>query len=390
MNLSSFPRAAVNFLPTPLVEMKRLSQLLGGPRLWIKRDDMTGLGMGGNKTRKLEFLLGEALDQGCDAVITGGAAQSNHCRQTAAAAAVTGLECHLALGGAAPEVAEGNLLLDGLFGAVVHWCGDQTKGEQIPAIADGLCAAGRRPYVIPYGGSNPVGALGFVAAMGELKEQMTALDLQFDAIVLPSSSGGTHAGMVVGADLEALPAAVIGIAIDRSEPGLPPYEADLADLANGIADMLGTTRRFRPADFSMRYDFFGGGYGVVGDLEREAIRLSAGREGVLLDPVYSGRAMGGLIAMIRRGDFSARDTVLFWHTGGTPAPVRAWPGTGGRVNRPVAARHPGLPRAGYQSIGPPPMPVRSRFRGPAAPPGRQSLGMRTCIIRWSMFRFLSR
>jgi D-cysteine desulfhydrase family pyridoxal phosphate-dependent enzyme len=318
-NLNKIPRVQVTFLPTPLVELKRLSDVLGGPRIWIKRDDLTGLALGGNKTRKLEFLLGDALSQNCDAVITGGAIQSNHCRQTSAAAAAVGLECHLALGGEQPEFPDGNLLLDYLFGATIHWCGEQRKGERIPEIAENLRAQGRKPYMIPFGGSNAIGALGFVAAIAELAEQLMAHNTRVDYIVIPSSSGGTHAGMTVGAGMYAPSTQVIGIGIDRGEPGEPAYESELAALAREVAEKLGVESRHAASDFQMRYKYLGGGYGVVGDLEREAIQLVAKYEGVLLDPVYSGRAMGGLIDMIRSKEFAPSDTVLFWHTGGTPA-----------------------------------------------------------------------
>ncbi len=319
IDMDKLPRVRINFLPTPLVELKRLGSLLGGPTILMKRDDMTGVALGGNKTRKLEFLLGEAVAQGCDTVITGGAMQSNHCRQTAGAAAMVGLECHLALGGGPPRAVEGNLLLDYLFGAKVHWCGEHKKGELIPEIAERLRSGGRRPYVIPFGGSNATGALGFVAAARELKEQLDARGVKADRIVIPSASGGTHAGMTVGVDLFGLDARIVGIAIDRANPGQPAYEAELAVLANQIAERLGERAAYSPGSFEMKYDYFGGGYAAVGDLEREAIRLAANREGVLMDPVYSGRALGAMIDMIRKKELAAGQTVLFWHTGGTPA-----------------------------------------------------------------------
>ena len=319
VDLSALPRARINFLPTPLVELRRLSSFLGGPTILMKRDDMTGVALGGNKTRKLEFLLGEALAQHCDCVITGGAMQSNHCRQTAGAAAIVGLECHLALGGEEPPAAEGNLLLDYLLGAKVHWCGELKKGERIPEITENLRSRGRKPYVIPFGGSNATGALGFVAAMNELKEQLDARRVKVDCIVIPSASGGTHAGMTVGADLFGLETRIVGIAIDRGEPGEPAYEAELATLANQIAEKLGARPAYSPDSFEMRYDYFGRGYAAVGDLEREAIRLAASHQGVLMDPVYSGRALGGMIDMIRNKEFKVDQTVLFWHTGGIPA-----------------------------------------------------------------------
>ncbi len=316
---SGVPRVRITCLPTPVVELRRLSDHLGGPRLWMKRDDLTGLGMGGNKTRKLEFLLGEALAQGCDTVLTGGAAQSNHCRQTAAAAAACGLKCHLALGGEAPEVPAGNLLLDLLFGATIHWCGEQRKGERLPELTEALRAAGRRPYLIPYGGSNAVGALGFVAAVEELREQLPALGGRVDAIVFPSSSGGTHAGVCVGVEAVGLGARVVGIGIDRREPHEPPYEEELAGLASEVAARLGLGVRWEASGFEVRQEFLGAGYGVLGDREREAIRLAARLEGILVDPVYTGRALGGLVEMIRGGAFRTGETVLFWHTGGAPA-----------------------------------------------------------------------
>lgn len=319
IDLKAIPRARLCYLPTPVVELARLGRLLGGPRIFMKRDDLTGLGLGGNKTRKLEFLVGDALARGCDAVVTGGAMQSNHCRQTSAAAAAAGLECHLALGGEEPPSPTGTLLLDRLFGAIVHWCGGDTKGERIPAIAEELRAKGRKPYVIPFGGSNGVGALGFAAAMLELAEQLGALDARVSAVVLPSSSGGTQAGMVLGAAMRGLPVETIGISIDRDAPGEPPYEAELADIANAAAALVGLETGFAPKDFLVRYGYLGGGYAVVGELEREAVRLVASREGILLDPVYNGRAMGALIDMIRRGELSGREAVLFWHTGGIPA-----------------------------------------------------------------------
>ena len=319
LNIQSFPRINLGYLPTPIAELKQLSQKLNGPKILMKRDDLTGLGLGGNKVRKLEFLIGEALALGCDTVITGGAAQSNHCRQTAAAAASVGLACHLALGGTKPDGINGNLLLDYLFGAQVHWCGEQRKGEQLPVIAEKLKAEGRKPYIIPYGGSNSVGALGFVAAMGELKHQLDAAHRNVDCIVFPSSSGGTHAGIVAGAAFYNLTVAVVGIGIDKRLSTEIPYEHELASLANELSQKLELKKVYAADYFTVRKEYQTPGYGVVSDLEREAIKLVARHEGILLDPVYSGRAMGGLISMIRNQEFSKDDAVLFWHTGGTPA-----------------------------------------------------------------------
>lgn len=318
--LEALPRVRLAFLPTPLVEVPRLSEQLGGPRLWMKRDDQTGLGLGGNKVRKLEFLVGEARAQGCDTLVTSGAIQSNHCRQTAAAAAAAGLECVLALGGEEPTGAPaGNLLLDRLFGATVRWCGERRKGEEVPAILEELRRSGRHPYEIPYGGSNDVGAVGFVAAMGELGTQLRALRLRSAAIVVASSSGGTQAGMVVGADLFRLRVRIVGIGIDKGEAGDGPYEERLADLARRLALRLGMPGHYTPDRFDVRTGYLGGGYGVIGELERNAITLAARTEGIVLDPVYTGRAMGGLVDLIQGGAFARDEAIVFWHTGGVPA-----------------------------------------------------------------------
>ena len=319
LNIQTLPRINLGYLPTPVSELKRMGSLLNGPKILIKRDDLTGLGLGGNKIRKLEFLLGDAIAKGCDTVITGGAAQSNHCRQTAAAAASVGLACHLALGGEQPAEPNGNLLLDYLFDAQVHWCGEQRKGEQLPVIAEKLKKEGHKPYIIPYGGSNSIGAIGFVASIKELMEQLNNSNLTVNHIVFPSSSGGTHAGISIGADLYGLKANIIGIGIDKRPLTETPYEQELADLANEVAKKLEMNTAYSPSQFVVRKEYQGAGYGVVGHLEREAIKLVAQNEGILLDPVYSGRAMGGMIDMIRNKEFSKDETVLFWHTGGTPA-----------------------------------------------------------------------
>jgi D-cysteine desulfhydrase family pyridoxal phosphate-dependent enzyme len=317
MNLEQLARVSLADLPTSINELPRLSAELGGPRLLVKRDDQTGLAAGGNKTRKLEFLIGEALAGGADMVITAGAAQSNHCRQTAAAAARSGLGCALALGGEPPATHTGNLLLIEMLGAHIYWTGPDRRGERLTEIADRLRAEGHRPYVIPYGGSNPVGATGYVLAMQELGQQLGGVRL--DRIVFASSSGGTQAGMVVGARGTGFEGQIVGIGIDKGEAGEDPYRVHLADLANATAAHVGLDAVFTPDDFLVNPDYLGAGYGVVGEVEREAIRLAARLEGLILDPVYTGRAMGGLIDMIRRGVIGPDETVLFWHTGGTPS-----------------------------------------------------------------------
>lgn len=319
MPTDHLPRQCLGFFPTPLMPLRKLGARFGGPQLYIKRDDQTGLALGGNKTRKLEFILADALAAGADTVVTAGAAQSNHCRQTAAAAATLGLECHLVLGGQAPDVAGGNLLLDKLFGCHIHWTGAHRKGEDIPQIVDYLKSAGKNPYVVPYGGSSELGALSFVAAMKELDSQCREYDLSFSHIVFASSSGGTHAGMMLGKKLLGLDCEIVGINIDKDESGETPFDRHILDLANRSAALIGSDFQFDNSDLQLNADYVGDGYGVVGDREREAIELLARTEGILLDPVYTGRAMGGLLDLLNKKTFADSDRVLFWHTGGAPA-----------------------------------------------------------------------
>ena len=309
------PRFELVLAPTPLHPLGRLGADLD-VELWIKRDDQTGLAFGGNKTRKLEFLIGDALARGADCVITSGAAQSNHCRQTAAAAARAGLRCDLALGGEDPGVREGNLLLDDLLGAHLHWCGAARKGETVPDLEARLRHAGLSPYVVPYGGSNAIGARGYVRAAEELDAQCRELDVGFDAIVFASSSGGTHAGLAAGLHRTGRRARSIGVRVDE-EPG--PH----GDLRDEIGALLGeldrqdATRTDTPIE--LVDDFAAPGYGVVTALERDALVRMARDEGILLDPVYTARAFGGLLAMAADGRLRRGTRVLFWHTGGTPA-----------------------------------------------------------------------
>lgn len=299
------PRFELGFWPTPLQPLRRLGAELG-VELWIKRDDLSGLATGGNKVRKLEYLIGAALEADADCVITGGAPQSNHSRQTAAAAAVAGLGCHLALGGEAPEHGEGNLLLDQILGARLHWCGEHRRGERIGAIAEELRQQGHRPWVIPYGGSDAIGARGFVRAALELSAQARALDLQFGEIVFASSSGGTHAGLLCGARRWKLSGHLRGMAIDPRDPVTTPdrVRSICQELDDGEVDVdLDAVSLF-------------GEYGQITAREAEAIRRLARSEGILLDPVYTGRAFAGLLQRIEEGEIEG--PVLFWHTGGLP------------------------------------------------------------------------
>lgn len=319
MEYHHIPREPLGFFPTPLIELTRLSHALGGPTIFMKRDDQTGLALGGNKTRKLEFIIGDALAKGADTIITAGAAQSNHCRQTAAAAASLGLECHLVLGGQAPAAANGNLLLDQIFGCHIHWAGAHRKGEDIPQLVEQLTNAGKNVHVVPYGGSSELGALAFVEAFKELEAQRSEIHETFTHIVFASSSGGTQAGLMLGNRLFGSPSQIMGINIDKGETDQIPFDEYTLALANRTAELIGADHQFTAADLCLNADYVGDGYGVVGALENEAIALTAQTEGILLDPVYTGRAMGGLIDMIRTGKIKHTDRVLFWHTGGAPA-----------------------------------------------------------------------
>jgi len=327
MIFKNIPRVSLGFFPTPIAPLHTLSKALGGsssgpgnyPHISIKRDDNSGLAMGGNKTRKLEFILADALAAGADTIITAGAIQSNHCRQSAAAAASLQLECHLVLGGEAPDNASGNLLLDKLFGCHIHWAGDNRKGEDIPELLEQLRKQGKKPYVVPYGGSNELGALAFVEALKELEIQTDKSLDNFTHIVFASSSGGTQAGLMLGKKILNAQYQLIGINIDKDESGQRPFREHILSLANNTAGYLDLDFKFTEKDLILNDNYTGAGYGVVGEPEKEAISLCARTEGILLDPVYTGRAMAGLIDMIRRGKINKEASVLFWHTGGAPA-----------------------------------------------------------------------
>ncbi|PJB65020.1 MAG: D-cysteine desulfhydrase family protein [Anaerolineae bacterium CG_4_9_14_3_um_filter_57_17] len=311
--MNPIPRLHFAHLPTPIEELPRLSVLLGGPQILIKRDDQTGLALGGNKTRKLEFLVAEALAQGAQMLITAGAIQSNHCRQTAAAAAKFGLACMLVLTGDTPPEITGNLLLDHLFGAQPVFVADRADRDRILAETfQRAQAEGKRPYLVPYGGSSPTGALAYAFAVQEFLAQ----GIRADWMVFATSSGGTHAGLVLGQRVFGYDGKILGISIDEPEAALKTH---VAALATAAAQKLGETQTFSAADVLATDEFCRAGYGVLTDLEREAVQLFAKSEGILLDPVYTGRAAGGLIQLIRRGYFAKNESVLFWNTGGQPA-----------------------------------------------------------------------
>lgn len=311
--MKTLPRLHCAHLPTPVEELSKLSAFLGGPRILVKRDDATGLALGGNKTRKLEFLLADARVRGARTLITAGAAQSNHCRQTAAAAAREGFKCVLVLNGEKPAIPTANLLLDELFGAQIVWVSQRSDRERVQHETFArLEKEGGSPYFIPYGGSSAVGAVGYAAAMEEVLEQ----GVRADWMVFGTSSGGTHAGLALGARLTGYKGKVLGISIDESEDWL---KSRVSALATESARLLEEDIVLAPEDILAVDSYCKAGYGVLTGLEREAVRLFASLEGLLLDPVYTGRAAGGMIDLVRRGFFRADETLLFWNTGGQPA-----------------------------------------------------------------------
>jgi D-cysteine desulfhydrase len=309
----------LGFLPTPLHHLKNLSEKYSPYHIFIKRDDQTGLASGGNKTRKLEFLIQEALDNGCDTIITAGAQQSNHCRQTAAACAIANLKCHLLLGGTAPQKYNGNLLLSHLLGAQIHFTGENRKGENIDGLKQQLELEEKKPFVIPYGGSNLTGALGFVNAVKELKAQLIAQNLKIDYLFFASSSGGTQAGLTLGNDLYNLKMNLVPIGIDKSETQGVSLEEMVLHIVNEGKQLLKIKKEYRSSDVKINNDYNEAGYGVITENEKEAIKELAKNEGILLDPVYTGRAFYAMTDYLKKEKIPSKATVLFWHTGGFSA-----------------------------------------------------------------------
>ena len=320
-DLARFPRLGLAHLPTPLEPMRRLSAHLGGPRLWLKREDCTGVGLGGNKLRKLDYVLHEAIAAGADTLVSGGVVQSNSQRQVAAAAAKLGLACHLAVyhGRLAPPAPDydktGNALLNRLFGAELHdvpWNGD--RNGAIRALAERLSAEGKKPFVVPYGVSNAMGAVGYASTALEIAQQSSAAGFSPSAIVHCTGSAGTQAGLVVGA-AACLPATrVVGIDID-AEP--ERVTADVIAYGRAAAGLL--DRTFDETNVEVVAGHAGPAYGVPHQATVEAIRLGAALEALVLDPVYSGKGLAGLIALIRDGRWTKDQDIVFIHTGGAPA-----------------------------------------------------------------------
>ena len=315
--LMSLPIVALAPHATPIEPMTRLSKALGPecPQLLIKRDDLLSFALGGNKVRKMQMVAAEALAAGADTLITCGGAQSNHARVTAATGAVLGLRVVLVLNGQSPSALSGNALLDRVFDADVHYVASrQERAPMMEAIAADLRTRGRRPFIVPLGASTATGALGLARGIGEI----ASAGVKPDVIVHATSSGGTQAGLIAGCALFGLRARVIGVSADDPAGSL---NVVIAKLLDEIAARLGAARATWGADKPVEVDdrFVGGGYGIPTPASTEALELVARREGIVLDPVYTAKAMAGLLARIRTGEFGKNETILFWHTGGTPA-----------------------------------------------------------------------
>ena len=319
MHLARFPRVKLCHAPTPLEFMPNLTRALGGPQLWIKRDDCTGVATGGNKNRKLEFLIGEAMAQAASHVVTQGAVQSNHVRQTAAVAAKFGLKCtavleHRIQTNDPDYLDNGNVLLDRLYGIAIEY---RPSGADMQAaieeVGERLKSAGDKPYLIPGGGSNPTGALGYANVALELLAQANEQGLRIDRLVHATGSAGTQAGLVAGFQALTSGIGVLGIGVRNPKDR---QEANVHKLAESTAAKLGLKGGVPRAAVEANCDYVGAGYGIPTEGMAEAVRMLARTEGILLDPVYSGKAMAGLIDLIRKGAFGKDENVVFLHTGG--------------------------------------------------------------------------
>ncbi|MBU7009147.1 MAG: D-cysteine desulfhydrase family protein [Theionarchaea archaeon] len=323
MDIDNIPRLPLGRFPTPLEEVPRLSKALGTPHLYMKRDDLTGIGYGGNKIRKLEYLLADAVAKGADTVITTGGVQSNFTRETAACAAKLGLKTVLVLIGEEPDEYRGNLLLERLMGAELHFVtakgldeGTRKAQELMDSLSETLEDKGSTCYVMPVGGSTPVGCTGFARAFLEFTEQVNQLGIAADHVIVATGSGGTQAGLLVGKEIVHAHTQITGIRVGRM---FEPFSRLIADTATQTAEFLNLQKKFDEKEVITYIDFVGEGYDIPTKEANDAIKLVAQTEAIFLDPVYTGKAMAGLIGLTNSGEISKDDTILFWHTGGDPA-----------------------------------------------------------------------
>ena len=325
MKFEGVNRLALSYLPTPLEFAPRLTQALGGPQIWIKRDDLTGLALGGNKTRKLDFFMAEALRQEADSVVTMGPLQSNHVRLTAAASRVCGLDCYAILLGDRPPLPKGNFFLDQILGLnCIFVSGSMNNvppdviNDRIQETINRLKKEGRKPYLIPPGGTGPLGELGYCLAVEEIAEQTRKLGIPFEHVIVAVGSRGTISGLLLGIARLNLRTKVTGIAVGTKESsdslGIPPPD----EMAVEGGKLIGLDLKISMESHKIFYEYVGEGYGMPTESGVEAIKLTARTEGLLLDPVYTGKVMAGLVDLIHKGYFTKKDTVIFIHTGGTP------------------------------------------------------------------------
>lgn len=318
MWLKDLPRVRLAALPTPLEYAPRLSEELD-IGLYLKRDDNTGLAAGGNKARKLEYLVGDALSQGCDTLITTGGPQSNHCRMTAAAAAKMGLDCHLVFTSGEIKARQGNLLLDELLGAQFHFLGSDDghlATQKMQELAQNLKEMGKKPYIVPLGGSSPVGASAYIRAVKEFIDQADSIQKTFDYIVHASGSAGTQAGLLAGVKCFALQTQVLGMSVSRPTARL---SGEVLELCRQTIAHAGLSANVSSGDVHVYDEYVGNGYGIPTDLSTRAIKMFARLEGVIIDPVYTAKAAAGLIDLVHKGEIPRGAQVVFWHTGGSPA-----------------------------------------------------------------------
>ncbi len=313
----NLPRAKLAHLPTPLEKLLHLSAEYG-PTLFMKRDDCTGLATGGNKTRILEYLLGDALERGCDTIVTGGSLRSNHCRQATAAARKYGVKPVLVLFGEQPDEINGNFLLDHILGADIRLFPEKDdRSETLQQVAEDLKDEGRDPYVVTFGGSQPLGIISYANALKEIMEQAEQRDITVDRIILTTGGGGTQAGLLIGKAMMEWEGEIIGMSISRTTPEVTAKIATLIE--NTVQTLDLSIDPVRQEDILVRDEYLGPGYGKPTQEMIEAVKLVARKEGILLDPVYTGKAFAGLLDRMRQGEYDEEETIVFIHTGGTPA-----------------------------------------------------------------------
>lgn len=318
MDLSQFPKINVVPYPTPLEQLVQLRNVIKcKPRLYVKRDDTTIVGLGGNKNRKLQYVMADACRQGADVAITAGGVQSNHCRQTLTFARISGMECHLVLTGEEPVIHQGNSLIFKIMGAKLHFIGANGNADgKMHAIADELRSSGLKPYIIPIGASSPLGVLGYIESFMEVIAQTKALGIKLQHCFVPIGSGSTQAGIEIGARELCPSMKVHGVSVNHVAH---LHKETLSELVNGAYKLLGSSKTTDPLEFTVHDRYRGKGYAIPTEDGNEAIKLCARTEGLILDPVYTGKAVSGMIDLLRQGVLDDAEAILFFHTGGYPA-----------------------------------------------------------------------